>query len=101
MPESAICFEAMIFIPNDANSFELTTETAGVTMTPDNATVDSLIEICIPTSAETSITTEDEIDITTEDGEVLITEDSGTSTITILVTFDNGTTNEIIITRNA
>ena len=101
MPESAICFEAMIFIPNDANSFELTTETAGVTMTPDNATVDSLIEICIPTSAETSITTEDEIDITTEDGEVLVTEDSGTSTITILVTFDNGTTNEIIITRNA
>ena len=101
MPETAICFEAMIFIPNDANSFELTTETAGVTMTPDNATVDSLIEICIPTSAETSITTEDEIDITTEDGEVLVTEDSGASTITILVTFDNGTTNEIIITRNA
>ena len=101
MPETAICFEAMIFIPNDANSFELTTETAGVTMTPDNASVDSLIEICIPTSTETSITTEDEIDITTEDGEVLVTEDSGTSTITILVTFDNGTTNEIIITRNA
>jgi len=101
MPESAICFEAMIFIPNDANSFELTTETAGVTMTPDNANLDSLVNICIPTSAETAITTEDEIDITTEDGEVLITEDSGASTITILVTFDNGTTNEIIITRNA
>jgi len=101
MPESAICFEAMIFIPNDANSFELTTETAGVTITPDNATVDSLVNICIPTSGETTITTEDEIDITTEDGEVLITEDSGASTITILVTFDNGTTNEIIITRNA
>jgi hypothetical protein len=101
MPESAICFEAMIFIPNDANSFELTTETAGVTITPDNANVDSLIEICIPTSGETAITTESEIDITTEDGEVLITEDSGASTITILVTFDNGTTNEIIITRNA
>jgi hypothetical protein len=101
MPESAICFEAMIFIPNDANSFELTTETAGVTITPDTATVDSLINICIPTSGETTITTEDEIDITTEDDEVLITEDSGASTITILVTFDNGTTNEIIITRNA
>lgn len=101
MPESAICFEAMIFIPNDANSFELTTETAGVTMTPDNANVDSLIEICIPTSTEITITTESEIDITTEDGEVLVTEDSGASTITILVTFDNGTTNEIIITRNA
>jgi hypothetical protein len=101
MPESAICFEAMIFIPNDANSFELTTETAGVTITPDTATVDSLINICIPTSSEITITTEDEIDITTEDGEVLITEDSGASTITILVTFDNGTTNEIIITRNA
>jgi hypothetical protein len=101
MPESAICFEAMIFIPNDANSFELTTETAGVTITPDNASVDSLVNICIPTSSEITITTEDEIDITTEDGEVLITEDSGASTITILVTFDNGTTNEIIITRNA
>jgi hypothetical protein len=101
MPESAICFESMIFIPNDATSFTLTTETAGVTITPDNANVDSLINICIPTSGETTITTEDEIDITTEDGEVLITEDSGTSTITILVTFDNGTTNEIIITRNA
>jgi hypothetical protein len=101
MPESAICFEAMIFIPNDANSFELTTETAGVTITPSTATVDSLIEICIPTSGEITITTEDEIDITTEDDEVLITEDSGASTITILVTFDNGTTNEIIITRNA
>ena len=101
MPETAICFEAMIFIPNDANSFELTTETAGVTMTPDNANVDSLIEICIPTSSEITITTESEIDITTEDGEVLVTEDSGASTITILVTFDNGTTNEIIITRNA
>ena len=101
MPETAICFEAMIFIPNDANSFELTTETAGVTITPDNAIVDSLIEICIPTSSEITITTEDEIDITTEDGEVLITENSPTPTITILVTFDNGTTNEIIITRNA
>ena len=101
MPETAICFEAMIFIPNDANSFELTTETAGVTITPSTATVDSLINICIPTSSETTITTESEIDITTEDGEVLITEDSGVSTITILVTFDNGTTNEIIITRNA
>jgi hypothetical protein len=101
MPESAICFEAMIFIPNDANSFELTTETAGVTITPDNGNVDSLINICIPTSSEITITTESEIDITTEDGEVLITEDSGASTITILVTFDNGTTNEIIITRNA
>lgn len=101
MPESAICFEAMIFIPNDANSFELTTETAGVTITPSTATVDSLVNICIPTSGEITITTEDEIDITTEDGEVLITEDSGASTITILVTFDNGTTNEIIITRNA
>ena len=101
MPESAICFEAMIFIPNNANSFELTTETAGVTITPSTATVDSLINICIPTSSETAITTESEIDITTEDGEVLITEDSGASTITILVTFDNGTTNEIIIIRNA
>ena len=101
MPETAICFEAMIFIPNDANSFELTTETAGVTITPDNASVDSLIEICIPTSSEITITTEDEIDITTEDDELLITENSPTPTITILVTFDNGTTNEIIITRNA
>jgi len=101
MPETAICFEAMIFIPNDANSFELTTETAGVTITPDNGNVDSLINICIPTSSEITITTESEIDITTEDGEVLITEDSPTSTITILVTFDNGTTNEIIIIRNA
>jgi hypothetical protein len=101
MPETAICFEAMIFIPNDANSFELTTETAGVTITPDNASVDSLIEICIPTSTEITITTESEIDITTEDEELLITEDSPTPTITILVTFDNGTTNEIIITRNA
>jgi hypothetical protein len=101
MPETAICFEAMIFIPNDANSFELTTETAGVTITPDNASVDSLIEICIPSSTEITITTESEIDITTEDEELLITEDSPTPTITILVTFDNGTTNEIIITRNA
>jgi hypothetical protein len=101
MPETAICFEAMIFIPNDANSFELTTETAGVTITPSTATVDSLVNICIPDSSEITITTESEIDITTEDGEVLITEDSGVSTITILVTFDNGTTNEIIITRNA
>jgi hypothetical protein len=101
MPESAICFEAMIFIPNDATSFTLTTETEGVTITPDNGNVDSLINICIPTSSEITITTESEIDITTEDGEVLITEDSGASTITILVTFDNGTTNEIIITRNA
>ena len=101
MPETAICFEAMIFIPNDANSFELTTETAGVTITPDNASVDSLIEICIPTSSEITITTEDEIDITTEDDELLITENSPTPTITILVTFDNGTTNEIIIIRNA
>ena len=101
MPETAICFEAMIFIPNDANSFELTTVTAGVTITPDSGNVDSLINICIPDFNEITITTEDEIDITTESGELLITEDSPTSTITILVTFDNGTTNEIIIIRNA
>lgn len=101
MPETAICFEAMIFIPNDANSFELTTATAGVTITPDSGNVDSLINICIPDFNEITITTEDEIDITTESGELLITEDSPTSTITILVTFDNGTTNEIIIIRNA
>jgi hypothetical protein len=101
MPETAICFEAMIFIPNDANSFELTTVTAGVTITPDSGNVDSLINICIPDFNEITITTEDEIDIITESGEFLITEDSPTSTITILVTFDNGTTNEIIIIRNA
>ena len=101
MPETAICFEAMIFIPNDANSFELTTVTAGVTITPDSGNVDSLINICIPEFNEITITTEDEIDITTESGELLITEDSPTSTLTILVTFDNGTTNEIIIIRNA
>ena len=101
MPETAICFEAMIFIPNDANSFELTTATAGVTITPDSGNVDSLINICIPDFNEITITTEDEIDITTESGELLITEDSPTSTLTILVTFDNGTTNEIIIIRNA
>jgi hypothetical protein len=101
MPETAICFEAMIFIPNDANSFELTTATAGVTITPDSGNVDSLINICIPEFIETTITTEDEIDITTESGELLITEDSPTPTLTILVTFDNGTTNEIIIIRNA
>ena len=101
MPETAICFEAMVFIPNDANSFELTTVTAGVTITPDSGNVDSLINICIPEFIETTITTEDEIDITTESGELLITEDSPTPTLTILVTFDNGTTNEIIIIRNA
>jgi hypothetical protein len=101
MPTSAVCFEVMIFIPNDATSFELTTPTAGVTMTPDSGTEDSLVTICIPISSETTITTESEIDITTEDGETLITEDSAGGTITILVTFDNGQTNEIIITRNA
>jgi len=101
MPTSAVCFEVMIFIPNDATSFELTTPTAGVTMTPSTATEDSLVTICIPISSETTITTESGIDITTEDGETLITEDSAGGTITILVTFDNGQTNEIIITRNA
>jgi hypothetical protein len=101
MPSSAICFEVMIFIPNGATSFEITTATAGVTITPDTATEDSLVTVCIPTSSEETITTEDEVDITTEDSEVLITEDSASGTITLNVNYDNGSTNKIIILRNA
>jgi hypothetical protein len=101
MPESAVCFEVMVFIPNGATSFEITTVTAGVTITPDTASEDSLVTVCIPTSSETTITTEDGVDITTEDGEVLITEDSVSGTITLNVNYDNGTTNQIIILRDA
>jgi hypothetical protein len=101
MPETAVCFEVMIFIPNDATSFTLTTATAGVTITPDTATIDSLVAICIPETTEIQISTEDEIDISTEDSELLITEDSTSGTITIEVNYNNGTSNEIIVTRNA
>lgn len=101
MPESAICFEVMVFIPNGATSFDITTATAGVTITPDIATEDSLVIICIPTSGETTITTEDGVDITTEDGDVLITEDSASVTITIDINYNNGTTNQIIVLRDA
>jgi hypothetical protein len=91
----------MEFIPNGATEFEITTATAGVTITPDTATEDSLVTVCIPTSSETTITTEDEIDITTEDGETLITEDSASGTITLNINYNNGTSNQIIVTRNA
>jgi hypothetical protein len=101
MPESAICFEVMVFIPNGATSFEITTATAGVTITPDTATEDSLVTICIPTSSEETITTEDGVDITTEDGETLITEDSASGTITLNINYNNGTTNQIIVLRDA
>jgi hypothetical protein len=101
MPESAVCFEVMVFIPNGATSFEITTTTAGVTITPNTATEDSLVTVCIPTSSEETITTEDEIDITTEDGETLITEDSASGTITLNINYNNGTSNQIIVTRNA
>jgi hypothetical protein len=101
MPESAVCFEVMVFIPNGATEFEITTATAGVTITPDTATEDSLVTICIPISSEITITTEDEIDITTEDGETLITEDSASGTITLNINYNNGTSNQIIVTRNA
>jgi len=101
MPETAVCFEVMIFIPNDATSFTLTTASAGVTITPDTATIDSLVTICIPETTEIQISTEDEIDISTEDSELLITEDSTSGTITIEINYNNGTSNEIIVTRNA
>jgi hypothetical protein len=101
MPESAVCFEVMVFIPNGATEFEITTATAGVTITPDTASEDSLVTICIPISSEITITTEDEIDITTEDGETLITEDSASGTITLNINYNNGTSNQIIVTRNA
>lgn len=97
----AQCIEVMIFIPNDANSFEPSTTTSGVSFSYESLTQDTLLTICIPTSSETTITTEDGIDITTESGDVLITEDSASGTIIVTITFDNGKTNEIIITRNA
>lgn len=97
----AQCIEVMIFIPNDANSFEPSTTTSGVSFSYELLTEDTLLTICIPTSSETTITTEDGIDITTESGDVLITEDSASGTIIVTITFDNGKTNEIIITRNA
>jgi hypothetical protein len=101
MPDTSICFEVMVFIPNGASSFEITTATAGVTITPDTATEDSLVTICIPTSSEETITTEDGVDITTEDGETLITEDSASGTITLNINYNNGTTNQIIVLRDA
>lgn len=97
----AQCIEVMIFIPNDANSFEPSTVTSGVSFSFESLTEDTLLTICIPASGETTITTEGGIDITTESGDVLITEDSASGTIIITITFDNGKTNEIIITRNA
>ena len=97
----AQCIEVMVFIPNDANSFEPSTTTSGVSFSFESLTQDTLLTICIPASGETTITTEGGIDITTESGDVLITEDSASGTIIITITFDNGKTNEIIITRNA
>ena len=101
LTNEAQCIEVMIFIPNDANSFDPSTVTSGVSFSFESLTQDTLLTICIPASGETTITTEDGIDITTEDGEVLITEDSASGTIIVTITFDNGKTNEIIITRNA
>lgn len=101
LTNEAQCIEVMIFIPNDANSFEPSTTTSGVSFSFESLTQDTLLTICIPASGETTITTEGGIDITTESGDVLITEDSASGTIIITITFDNGKTNEIIITRNA
>jgi hypothetical protein len=101
LSNEAQCIEVMIFIPNGANSFEPSTITSGVSFSFESLTQDTLLTICIPASGETTITTEDEIDITTESGETLITEDSASGTITITITYDNGITNTIIITRNA
>jgi hypothetical protein len=101
LSNEAQCIEVMIFIPNGANSFEPSTTTSGVSFSFESLTQDTLLTICIPESGETTITTEDEIDITTESGETLITEDSASGTITITITYDNGITNTIIITRNA
>jgi hypothetical protein len=101
LSNEAQCIEVMIFIPNGATSFEMSTLSTGVTITPDTSTEDSLVTICIPVGGETTITTESGIDITTESGETLITEDSTSGTITITITYDNGITNTIIITRDA
>lgn len=101
LSNEAQCIEVMIFIPNGANSFEPSTTTSGVSFSFESLTEDTLLTICIPASGETTITTEDGIDITTESGETLITEDSASGTITITITYDNGITNTIIITRNA
>jgi hypothetical protein len=101
LSNEAQCIEVMIFIPNGANSFEPSTTTSGVSFSFESLTQDTLLTICIPSSSEDIITTEDGIDITTESGETLITEDSASGNITITITYDNGLTNTIIITRNA
>lgn len=97
----ATCLEVPIFIPNGATSFEITTTTPGVTITPSIATEDTLVTICLPVGGTSYLLTESGDYITTESGDRLILEESSSGTITLTVTYNTGETKQIIITRNA
>ena len=90
--------------PKQAVQADITTTTAGVTITPSTIYEEQRIEVCIPDNpnATTVLKTEDDLDyINTEDSDRVRTE-GGTIeliTLTVTYTYSNGsqTTSEIYI----
>jgi hypothetical protein len=89
--DQAQCLDVRILFPNGAVSATITTNDAGVTITPSTLTTDGVVEVCIPANTDTVglITTEDNADyINTEDFIRLRTEEGNVAIYTLTVTYD-------------
>ena len=102
--EDAQCLDIAILFPKQAVQADITTTTAGVTITPSTIYTEQRIEVCIPENpnATTVLKTEDDLDyINTEDTKRIRTEEGTIELITLTVTYtySNGsqTTSEIYI----
>ena len=94
--KDAQCLGININLPNYAVQADITTSSAGVTITPSTITQSQRIEVCIPENLNTAtyIITEDSEDyINTEEYERFITDEASPQIIVLLVTytFSNGT----------
>ena len=94
--KDAQCLDIKINLPNGAVQADITTSSAGVTITPSTITQSQSIEVCIPENLNTAtyIITEDSEDyINTEEYERFITDEAAPQIIVLLVTytFSNGT----------
>ena len=83
------CIEVAINFVNGAVSADITTDFAGVTISPSTITSSQFITVCIPENTDTpaNILTENSDSLITEEFQNIVTENSAVQVITLTITY--------------
>jgi hypothetical protein len=99
--KEAQCLDIPIRLINGAIQAEITTDFAGVTITPDTIYISETVEVCIPANPNSPsyLLAENSDILTTEEWQNFITEESSIQVIVLTVTYtfsDGSTTTQLI-----